>query len=1210
MCSVPLPLWLFAILPATPWLYFLYATRPRLPLVVSRAFPGLSRCLLSRSFPWSSPPQSPKVGRIAESPRSRRASTCSALRYLEFRYGTASFVGLLDSGAELNAIGSRLLRRLPHKKIPGNSQSAEGFNGVRAPILSWSLVTVYLKSRPIEFAVAEFEELETSLVLGMPFIEQFHVVSDFSANTCTSSVGPLELLSGTAMPVAKALTLRLPKVERDKLLFSLKQAAAISPGERARLAELLMEFRDLWEGDRRGSTGVLKHRIEVTHNRPLVAHPRRHPPEAVKVMEQEVESMLAAGVIRPSQSPYVSEVVLVKKKTGDWRFCVDFRPLNRVTVLDKHPLPRIQDLIRAVRDSTHFVALDLRAGYWQILMEETSIKFTAFRCPRGLFEFVVMPFGLSNAPATFQRAMEYIFGDLYYSGVLTYLDDILVHGRSFDETLSRLRIVLQRLRISGLTLNLAKCDFFPAKVRYLGHLLHDGRIYPDPKRVVKLESVQPATSTKGIRSLLGLFGHYRQFYRNYAHITEPLTRLLKMNVPFRWGKPQTEALESLKTQLTHLTLTNPLEGDEYLLETDASEIAVGAIISCRTSADAPWLPIEFASKTLSETARRWPSHEREAFAIVWALDKFDCYLRGRSFTVHTDCASLQWMNNSITGKVSRWASRMAEYHMELRHKSGAQMQHVDFLSREIPPEAGLAPRMLLPIRVSSDPDSPDLPPAPPAPPPLDSTAFLTDVGLHVPPLPSLAAVIAAQRKEPPPYGKGYAQRDDTIYYRGRVWVPPPLRFAVIAACHQVIPRVHGGNKKTARSVLRVFCWAGLHADIAIYIRSCLVCARSRPGIERLQGLFRPHPVSGPFERVYLDLWSFRVGKKPVYVVSMVDYHTRWVEAVRVPDKSAPTVARAFLCSWVCRFGVPSVLVTDQARELVGHIFTRLCRNLGIAKLRTTVYHPEGSGPVESFHRSLTVGLSHFELAALSDLRQFDEALSLVLYVYRSTFHSSLDDSPAFMTYGVDPRPPSDEVWTAFRASADGATPASDRDRLKMLHLLRLEMMAKANIRARLLLEKRNEDRSDREFRLNDLVLVRLRPIESPGVTPEEYREQSKLKPHWSLPYRVIAVSSKGKAATVRSCLTGVQFPIREVHLQNARFINRPLTDVQRASWAHELGREIASSVLDPSERHRIAATFFEDVELGSLEGDESPDNPRPVLGPARSVRASLASIAH
>jgi len=257
--------------------------------------------------------------------------------------------------------------------------------------------------------------------------------------------------------------------------------------------------------------------------------------------------------------------------------------------------------------------------------------------------------------------------------------------------------------------------------------------------------------------------------------------------------------------------------------------------------------------------------------------------------------------------------------------------------------------------------------------------------------------------------------------------------------------------------------------------------------------------------------------------------------------------------------------------------------------------------VESFHRSLTVGLSHFNVAVLADPHQFDEALSLVLYVYRSTFHSSIDDSPAFFTYGVDPRPPSDAVWTAFRAPGE-ALDGIERDRLKMLHLLRLELVARANARSRLLLEGRNAIRSDRVFRLHDLVLLRLRPDESASAPPEDYRELSKLRPKWSLPYRVVSVASQGKAATVRSCLTGVPFPVREVHLQNARFINRPLSDSQRASWAVELSKELASSVLDPDQRHQTVAEFFKDVEFGGVDDGEDATTRSPVLPPPRPER--------
>jgi len=258
-----------------------------------------------------------------------------------------------------------------------------------------------------------------------------------------------------------------------------------------------------------------------------------------------------------------------------------------------------------------------------------------------------------------------------------------------------------------------------------------------------------------------------------------------------------------------------------------------------------------------------------------------------------------------------------------------------------------------------------------------------------------------------------------------------------------------------------------------------------------------------------------------------------------------------------------------------------------------VYHPEGNGPVESWHRTLTVGLSHFAPASLSDPARFDEALALVLYVYRSTFHSAIDDSPAFMTFGTDPRPPLENDWRAFRPSTSHQKPdPHEQDRLRFLNLLRLEVQARANARALLLAEKSNEARLDRRFQLNDLVLLRLRPADLVRGTSEEVREKSKLHPKWSLPYRVTAVYSQGKAATVRSCISSASFPIREVHLQDARFINRPLTDAQRSSWALELSRELTTSILDPDQRHDLVARFFEDVELGDVTEEANPPDLR------------------
>lgn len=210
--------------------------------------------------------------------------------------------------------------------------------------------------------------------------------------------------------------------------------------------------------------------------------------------------------------------MLVKKKTGEWRFCIDFRRLNDHTIPDQHPLPRIQDLLRAVRNSRYFVALDLRAGYWQIPLSEAAAPYTAFRAGHGLYEFTRMPFGLKNAPAVFQRMMEDIVGELYWEGVLVYLDDILIHGVHFDEVVDRLKQVLARLAAAWLTLRLDKCVFFPRRLRYLGYIVGEGKLRPDPKKVEYLDKLARPTNKSGVRSLLGHFRYYRQFIWRYAEV--------------------------------------------------------------------------------------------------------------------------------------------------------------------------------------------------------------------------------------------------------------------------------------------------------------------------------------------------------------------------------------------------------------------------------------------------------------------------------------------------------------------------------------------------------------------------------------------------------------------------------------------------------------------------------------------------------------------
>ena len=1052
-------------------------------------------------------------------------------------------MALVDTGAEVNCMGTRLMTRLTGDPVDVDIRQLRGLGG-GSPVPRWLAVRLQLENGQEETVTfAEVPGLCAGAIVGVPFLIRAKAKVDLASGLVDTASGAVELYPGPHMDLGSRVftCASVPPDVANPVPDRVEAALASSrleSSERLEVGALLRKFDALWTNDVRGVTTVLQHRIEVTTSRPLATRPRRLAPSQQRIIDAEVETMLAQGVIQPSFSPHAADVVLVKKKTGEWQVCVDYRLVNLHTRGDSHPLPSIQDLLRAVRDSAFFVALDLRAGYWQVLMEEGSRQYTAFRTPRGLMEFVVMPFGLKNAPATFQRLMEAVLGSLHWDGVLVYLDDILVHGASFAQTRDRLEIVLKRLRDAGLTLNLPKCSFFPDSMPYLGFLLEQGVVRPDPRKVAALRRVRVARTVKGVRQFLGMAGFYRQCIRDYARKAEPLTRLLSTKTQFVWGEDQRNSVQQLLSGLEDVVLANPLEGDRWLLETDASDIAIGAILSCARGEE-PWRVVEYGSKQLNPTQRRWPVHEREAWAIVWAVERYDCYLRGRAFTVHTDNSSLQWMAQATCGKIARWAARLAEYEMTIYYKRGAQLQHVDFFSRQgTDAEEGLADRML----------------------------WLVTTG----DFPTVEDVLAAQKTEPPRWGRGYAARGAVIYYRGRLYVPPTLRNNVVACAHALHPLVHPGARKTKSTVLKAFNWPGLHQDVTTFIRGCLLCQRLRPGVEQLQGRVLAHPEGEAFERVYIDVWKATIGGSEFKLLTMIDWTTRWVEVVELDNESGDAIAKAFLCGWVARFGCPRHLVSDRGPAFLGEVFERLCSLLGVRHLRTAPYHPQGNAPVESFHRTLNKGLAQFAQLRGAGL-PFSEQVALILLGYRSTLHAALGDSPAYLAFGIDPRPAQERDWRLARTVAE-------QDRVRYLSLIRLELISRAELRGAIAKDPLAEERSSREFALGDLVLVRATDKELHAASRAE--GSRKIRPKWSLPYRVVRISESGQVATVRSCVTddrrGVS--LRDTHINNVRFLERPCTPSQRADWERLVERHLEPTVLDRATRLEHIRKFWESVE--------------------------------
>jgi len=673
-----------------------------------------------------------------------------------------------------------------------------------------------------EFVV--LRDFGTGIILGLPFLCALGAQIFVTRGLVNTKLGFLPMVYGhTVQQANDGLLVSAGKMGEEVEVFNMEldsrvscpnlkkqieeqMSNSLSVEQRIQVKNLLFEYRMLWEGNRRGLAIETAHDIRLTTSRPLSTRPRRFSMEQQQIIEKEVEEMELAGVIEDSTSPFASDVVLVRKATGEWRVCIDFRTLNNFTVMDSFPLPPMQDLLRNIKESSWFVTLDLRSGYWQIPMVASAKPLTAFRTPRGLKQFIVMPFGLKTAPATFQRMMNELLEDLYWKGVLVYLDDVLVHGKTFEMVFERLTEVFRRLARANLTLRLDKCNLFVRRVKYLGYIVEEGLLRPNVAKVEALKKAVCPKNVRGVRSLLGLLGFYRQFIHHFSSKAEPLTRLLKKGVPFVWEAEQEAAMKSLIEGLADRVLANPGVEEKLKLETDASDIALGAILSCSKDG-INWRPVEFASKTFCGTQQRWPVHEREAFAIVWSLNKFDCYLRGRSFQVFTDNSSLQWMAKATTGKIARWAARMAEYSMEIKHKSGKQMEHVDFLSRYVQEdEAGLEDRM---------------------------TVWMAGNDVEVSEVPTVEDVVAAQKVELPRWGKGFASRDGVIFFRSKFYVPPGLRSRVLAAGHKLNPLSHSGMRKTKAIISKVFRWPAMDGDISKYIQGCLACQRVRPGIESL-----------------------------------------------------------------------------------------------------------------------------------------------------------------------------------------------------------------------------------------------------------------------------------------------------------------------------------------------------------------------------------------
>ena len=456
--------------------------------------------------------------------------------------------------------------------------------------------------------------------------------------------------------------------------------------------EEVMQMFALHKDDLGEIQGV-KHRVNVQGADPI-AQPMRPVPLAKRgVITEEVARMLRCGVIQPSSSPWSSPIVLIKKKDGGWRFCVDYRRLNDLTKKDKHPLPRIDDMLDRLSQGKYFSSVDLNSGYWQIAMDEESYEATAFTVAEGHYEFVKMPFGLTNAPATFQRGMQMILAYVNYKICLCFLDDVIIFSRTFWQHLYDILCVLLALMRAGVKLSGKKCEFFKTSIDFLGHVVSAQGIATQKAKTEVISKMLTPRNEKELRSFLGLTGYYRRFCQDYAVVAAPLYAMLQKRPPeetfhSRWGEKQDRALQILKERLTTPPiLAFPDISKDFRLVTDASMDGIGNILT-QMDDEGVERVISYGSRTYHDSEKNYHMPNKECLAVVYAFRSYRQYLLGARTLLITDCSCLIPLLTSKAlrsvvpeGQIFRWMLALQEYDYVVVHMAGSKVPHADAVSR-------------------------------------------------------------------------------------------------------------------------------------------------------------------------------------------------------------------------------------------------------------------------------------------------------------------------------------------------------------------------------------------------------------------------------------------------------------------------------------------------------------------------------------------------
>lgn len=880
-----------------------------------------------------------------------------------------SFSYLIDSGADVSIIKHSVVKALNGIIQPNESVRAfTGFGTQIVHAIGTCDLIIVLPTLTLEvcFTVVPDNVVPGNIdvILGWDIISRPCLRVEKNADTLELHHNEVNI--NKVLTIKDASDIRFPnKLENDLKL---------------KIHKLLMESKR--QTPDHITTGKMT--IKLRDNTPVAYRPRRLAYAERNQVKRIMGELLGDGIIRESHSEYASPIVLVKKKNGEVRMCVDYRDVNKKVVKERYPLPLIQDQINALCGAKYFTTLDMKSGFYQMEIEESSKHITAFITPDGHYEFNRMPFGYINAPSIYQRAIDKALGDLKGSKAFVYLDDVLVPSTSTSEGLQTLEEVLSALSTAGFSLNYEKCVFFATETEYLGVILSEGFIRPSPRKVSALTQAPSPSDVKSVRQFMGLAGYFRRFIKGFSQLTAPISALLRKNHAFEWTSECENARQLIMNKLTNepvLRIYNPeLECE---LHTDASSVGLGAALLQKENGVAQ--PVAYYSRRTTDYESRYHSYDLETLVIVEAVEHFRVFLYGVHFTVYTDCNSVRAtaLKKDLHPRVARWWIKLQDYDFTIEYRPGSKMSHVDYLSRN-PVDSEYCERVLKTcvlktININKLSDIRTLREF------QNNDVFCKEIFNNPDSSPTFTIinnVVVTKTKSP------------------KCFVPIAARLLTMKLYHDESSHI-GWDKCIAKMREDLF-WPKMGLCLKKYIRNCRACVLGKSHTGRRQGLWQ----QGEKPDDILDTWHIDHAGPLVksngctQILVIIDGFSKFCRLQPIPKKTSEDSIRALLPVFE-ELGKPKRIIADRAAAFTSLMFRDFLNEQGVQLHHIATGVPRGNGQVERVMRTV-FNLLRATLTADKE-STWTATIAAIEDNLNSTVHSVTGFAPAVLQSGRNPR---------------------------------------------------------------------------------------------------------------------------------------------------------------------------------------------------------------